>query len=321
LILEEVFSAANQIIGYINAAGISFSRGATIFYSAHKIQYRYHIYLGAKSSRVNSVARLIKSKLNQPLNIGEVLAISGFALPDHSSLDDYFSRDKKTGVSIDIPSILANFNSEEIIIQFEKWMSPIQLQSLVPLPHVFKRPVYIDQERMETPVEVVIDYANLWYKKFEWFRIVDIRKRYNVEFQEGNLSELLPLSLKSLINAIEEDKRNSHVARQKLRIISRIFRKFKDDSSMQQRLSECVSTDKPGNVEFTGIHGDLKRISIQTIPLELPYTVKIHTTITLDSKDLAVSAKIIIDLQKLYSVVRDLSDEVDRVIKAQDFNV
>jgi hypothetical protein len=36
--------------------------------------------------------------------------------------------------------------------------------------------------------------------------------------------------------------------------------------------------------------------------------------ITLDGKDLAASPRIIIDLQKLYSIVKDLSYEVDNMI-------
>jgi hypothetical protein len=291
-----------------------FSRGATIYYSSHKIQYRYQISLGTKSSRVNAVSRLIKSKLNQPLILGQVISVSGFALPDHQNLDNYFLRDKK-GTSIDIPSILKNSESDEIIIQFDKDMSIEQLQSLIPLPHIFKRPMYFDAVRMETPVEIIIDYANMWYKKFEWFRIVDIRKRYVVNFQEGNLNELLPLSLKKLAKSIEESKQNSRIMRSRIQSISDIFRKFRSNPDVQQRLSECVSTDKPGNIEFKSICGDLKKLIIRGIPLDVPDSVNIQMNIMFDSKDLAISAKIIIDLQKLYSIVSDLSCEVDRMIK------
>jgi hypothetical protein len=315
LILDEVFSAANQIIGYINDAGLAYSRGATIFYSAHKIQYRYQIYLGTKSSKVNIASRLIKSKLNRPLNVGRVLSISGVALPDHQSLDDYFIIDKNTGATIDIPAILTDSKSEEIIIQFEKDMSPIQLQSLVPLPHIFKRPVYFNDEKMETPVEIIVDYANMWYKRFEWFRIVDIRRRYVVSFEEGKLKELLPLSLKSLVKAIEENRTNQRPVQKRIQSVSGIFRKFRSDPGIQHRLSDCLSTDKPRNIEFSSIHGDLKKLNIRGAILDLPYSLDMRINIMLDSKDLAVSAKIVIDLQKIYSIVQDLSDEVDKLLR------
>jgi hypothetical protein len=112
----------------------------------------------------------------------------------------------------------------------------------------------------------------MWYKKFEWFRIVDVRKRYVVNFQEGNLNELLPLSLKKFANTIEQSKQNSRVIRSRIKSISDIFRKFKSHPDIHQRLWECVSTDKPGNIEFKSIYGDLKKLFIRGIPLDVYYT-------------------------------------------------
>jgi hypothetical protein len=122
---------------------------------------------------------------------------------------------------------------------------------------------------METPVELVVDYASLWYKQFESFRITDIRKEYPIHFQESTLKQLLPLSLKNLAKAIRHKEKDMRSMRLLIQGISKTFRKFKIDSEIQERLAGCVSTDKPQNIEFTGIHGDVKKLDLRGMILEL----------------------------------------------------
>ena len=86
------------------------------------------------------------------------------------------------------------------------------------------------------------------------------------------------------------------------------------NQNFAHQFSQAVSTDKPQNVQFTKFSGETEDVEIHGVKLSLPKMLNIHMTIALDAKELALSAKLIIDWKKISSIFSGLSNEALGVI-------
>ena len=309
--LSNIFSIGYHVTDYLSKAGIRFSKDAIIFHKSHKIQYRYRLNIGSQTLRTSDFIRVIKSRVAKPLEIGRVLTITGFTMPSHEILGNNILRAESNRTTIDIPKLLQTVKSEEVIIQFEKDIPRDHLNMLIPIPHVFKNAIYHGDSKAEIPVEIQTDYANFWYKYFDWFAIRDIRLRHSVLLLESSFFLLFSDPLKNKVKKIFNTASLTRDMMIFLQRSSNILRKFQSDKSIQRQLSMLLYTDKPKNIEFKRIKGQTLDKNIHGRKFTIPSIINFEIILSIDGKDLAVSGRIFIDFEKLYRVVRSLIDEIE----------
>lgn len=81
----------------------------------------------------------------------------------------------------------------------------MDLNILIPVSHSKKAPFYTDSNKMEIPIEIQVDYADLWYNQYEYFRLRGIKESYFVEIAqvafERSLPKALIVTLNEMVNA------------------------------------------------------------------------------------------------------------------------
>lgn len=231
------------------------------------------------------------------------------------NLSTKFVRRQGKKTAIDIAKILQFTESEVILIQFEKQVSMDELNPLVPFPHISNTPLYRflypSENLIVAPIEVTVDYPNLWYKQFDSVKIKEIHREYNLIISPNNINELLSVGLKERLNELNKQMRLKPKDILTIGTVSKIFKKFETDSSLVSQLSQAVSTDKPSNVEFISFSGKTKDVDIHGTKLALPDFLNIKLKINFDAKEFTLSAKFIIDYNIIVTVIAGLSKEAD----------
>ncbi len=311
---SNLFRVGYDAIHYLSNLGIKLSKELVISYSLNKLQFRYVIDLGSHSTRVSGIVRVLKSKIVNPLELTSVTNVEIYTLPDFEQMTEGIITKDGIKILVDIPRVLRTTKSEQVIVQFEKQITKEEMNVLVPFPHVLQNPIYPSKNILEVPIEITVDYANLWYKKFDSTRINGINRIFTLLFLSQNINELLPVKLKKLLDTLKRQKKLEPKDIVLIRKMDMIFKKFENDSNLANEFIRAISTDKPKNVQFCKIVGTTKDIEIHGIKLSLPSELSVHMTISLDGKELTLSAKLVIDWEVISSMISILSDEALEII-------
>lgn len=167
---------------------------------------------------------------------------------------------------------------------------------------------------VSAPIELTTDYANLWYKKFDSVKVKEIYWEYTLLIVPNNINELLSPRFKRTMNEIHAQQRLRPKDILKIRNISKIFKKFETDSDVTTQLSKAASTYKPSNIEFVGFGGKTRNIDIRGTKLAVPDSFNVKLKINFDAKQLASSAKFVIDYNVIAAVISRLSREADALL-------
>jgi hypothetical protein len=314
LTLLELFGPFNHLINSIkNVAGIKSKKGAILFYSSHKIQYRYDLTLGSAFSLTSEIKNELISKTKTPFDLGPVLDAFYATFPDHENYSEVLIKQGNRTI-LNLPFLLQNTKQEQVIIQFEKQISDQDLDRLFPVVGMRGNAIHHNRNKMEIPVEIMLDHAYSW-EQFDSFNIRDIPYNTFVDFGVISFHKMLSNNILNALKTIKEKRKITSSDRLLLQQISHVFKRFEYDPEIRSEFSELFTTDKPRNIQFKEFMGKVKDFEIRGIKILRPHKINVNMTWQLEGKELTLSAKMFVDLEKLRKIVKYLVEDVEKLIK------
>ena len=209
--LSDILQVGYDAISYLSNLGLNPSRELIICYSLKSFNLSTVSLLGSNPTRVSGIVRHLKSKLLHPLELENVTMVDVYSLPQFEQLGQDNIKRQNNKVFIDIPQLLRTTNCEQVIIQFEKHISEQQMNALVPFRISCKILCILQKIYLKPLLKLLL--ILLIYGIANSPKIRDINRKYTLLFMSQNVNELLPNSIKHLLETFK-NKRNLQPAKQ-----------------------------------------------------------------------------------------------------------
>lgn len=310
--ISDVFKVANVVIEYLKRAGIKFDKSVILDHDANLLRFRYTLQLGSKTSRTEDIVRKVKGKLAKALEVDTPRPPMVTTLPNLEDVSNHVKIDS-SHTSIDIAQLFEKVSSEILIVEFEQPLTQDVREALFPIPHSFRNPIYKEHKIVETPIEMVTDYAGFWHKAYDSFVIKNVKRIGGLHYLEEDLLLLFPEDVRNIIYGCRSAKLLSSEMNQELHRIANTstgFRAFSNDPEVKEQLKRAVTTDKPKNVNIIDVRGTIRAIDIKGRSIEVPHEILYTVMLELDGKELALSAKMLMDIAQVDQIVKTLANRI-----------
>jgi hypothetical protein len=307
-LIKGLFDAAKEVIQPLKNVGIKFDQDLILHHDSKLMEFKYSLNIGMNASHTQEFVRKLRSKLAKPFEIPPDADI--YVVPDED-ISHYVTETGKQKI-IDIPRMFEELSSSTtIIIIFKQHLQDALLKELFPAPHTFRNPVYTDDNRIEIPIELVCDYARLWHKQYDSFKITDIKKTDGIMFVPDDIiNRLLPEDLKKIVNEARKANFLDGDMMLHLQSLSGRFQRFATDEGIKVLLSRAINPDKTRNILIENVWGTTREVDIKGRKLTLPFQVMYTVNFDLEGRELALSAKLVIDNGRIETIIRDLAEDI-----------
>lgn len=320
-IISSLGSSFLPILEKLTGSGDILHRGATVYQKSCEIEYTYQISIGTSHSRINGIVKRLKGYLSNPVEFDDVAEIYGFGLPHNEDL-------KKIGIIqvkgkkaiVDFSRIFKEIKSELVTLSIRKTF-PEQLNRMIVEPHMVKTSKYIGTDYIETNMEVILDYADLWYSYFDKFKIKEVQFSFGLNVTLDNLVNCIPKSfVHRFTNAAREAQNGNGNASHFLKIASDKFMTFQNDKRTKEMLN-AISVTPEQNFKVIDIHPSMQSCEIAGIgyPIPLPGQMKILLEANLEGKEAAINGIIKIDVKKFNIILKNIVREIETATKKLNF--
>jgi len=316
IILRSLFnslgSVANNGIQQLIDSQIIVHKGATFYHRASEFEFAFLLSLGDESSRSGNILKKIKSITKKPVEFENIIEINGHGLPNNENLVNLgiivVEKDKGR---IDFGKLLREIKSNAVFIKVRVKVSE-DLKNALVSSRINKTSKYFEKERIETDIEIALDYANLWKKVFDQFTVRDIEFPFHLEVSTETIVEQIPLrSRKRIISAAEKIGKDQKDAVSFMRIMSESFLSFEKDNRRNQ-LMDLISVVPDEKFYIKEVYPTMRSMVIAKVgyPVILPGKLMIITGAMLDGDDVTIRGKLIIDLKKFSKIMSDISNDI-----------
>lgn len=316
IILSSLFntlgSVANSGIQQLINSKIIIHKGATFYHRASEFEFAFLLSLGDESSRSGNFLNKIKSVTKKPVVFENIIDINGYGMPKNENLVDLgvIVVEGNKG-KIDFGKLLREIKSNTVFIKVRVKVPEDFKHSLVS-SRMEKTSRHIGRERIETNIEIAIDYANLWKKVFDQFTIRDIEFPYHLEISpETIVDQIPPKNRKRIISAGEKIGKGEKDAVNFLRIMSECFLTFEKDD-IRTQLMDLISVEPNDKFYIKEIYPTMNSMVIARVghPVILPGKLRIIVGAMLEGDDITLRGKLIIDLRKFSKIMSDISNDI-----------
>lgn len=304
---------AIQLINKLLDSKLLINKSATVYYNSSEIEYVFLITIGGQSSRTSEVVKTIQSVFTKAVKIEQVIEIYGIGLPHNEDLKELgIIRVSNNDAEIDFGRILREIKSDTLIIRVRKKF-PEDLKKMLIVSHVDQTFKHYDDKLIEANISVSLDYANLWHKIFDEFTVRDIESVFTLEVSIITIVQQIPQYYRNKIIKAAAAISSNKDAIQFLKILSDSFLTFEDEKRIQQLL-DCVSVEPIDRFQIKTVVPSMQSMEIANVgyPVVLPGKLKIILAFRLEGKDIAMSGKLKIDLQKFVKILSSILTDIQK---------
>lgn len=311
-LFNTVGSIANAGIQQLIVSKIIVHKGAIFYHRASEFEFAFLLSLGDEKSRVDNILKKIQSLTKKPVEFENIIEIHGHGLTHAENLVNLGMISVKNGKGkIDFGKILREIKSNIVFIKVRVKIDE-ELRDHLVTSRIDKTSKYIGDEKIETNIEIALDYANLWKNVFDQFTIRDIDFSFNLDVSPETIVKQIPEKYrKRIISAGKKIKQGEKDAVTFLRIMSECFLSFeKDDKRIQ--LMNLVSVTPEDKFSIKDVQPTMQSMVIAKVgyPVVLPGSLRIRIGAILEGDDIAIRGKLIIDLKQFSKIINDISKDI-----------
>ena len=160
-LFNTVGGIANAGIQQLIESKIIVHKGATFYHRASEFEFAFLLSLGDEKSRVDSIIKKIQSLTKKPMEFENIIEIHGHGLTHSENLVNLGMITMNDGKGqIDFGKILREIKSNNVFIKVRVKIDDELKEHLV-TSRIDKTSKHIGNERIETNIEIALDYANL----------------------------------------------------------------------------------------------------------------------------------------------------------------
>ena len=274
-----------------------------IYHEDDEIEYRLDLNLGDQKSRTTTLKNFLKSSTLQKITI-DALDATGMGMNGGENLMELgllsWNSDKLT---IDFPQIFKTINSNLVVLKF-RTHSPSNLKDQLVYRQIH-RTSSLQDEKIVSNFEIVLDYANMWYSNYASFSVRNILFTINPELDPASLIEMLGEYTQKLEKAdkmaLRKENARSFLTEFQKTLIELQEPKFLD------RLEDVLKIEPPINGRVTNIVPSLR---VYTLPhsklsLTIPYTFTYSISSNIEDRQTAIHGEAIFDLEKYNGLLKE----------------
>jgi len=311
-LFNTVVSIANIGIQKLIDSKIIVHKGAIFYHRASEFEFAFLLSLGDEKSRVDGILKKIQSLTKKPVEFENIIEIHGHGLTHAENLVNLGMISVNNGKGkIDFGKILRDIKSETVFIKVRVKIDD-DLKNLLVTSRIDKTSKHFGDEKIETNIEIALDYANLWRNVFDQFTIRDIDFSFNLDISSETIVKQIPMKYrKRIISAGEKIKQGEKDAVSFLRIMSDCFLSFEKDDKRTQ-LMNLLSVTPEDKFSIKEVHPTMQSMVIAKVghPVILPGTLRIKIGAMLEGDDIAIRGKLTIDLKKFSMIISDICKDL-----------
>ncbi len=306
-------SVANSGIQHLIKSQIIIHKGATFYHRASEFEFAFMLSLGDESSRSGDILNKIKSITKKPLEFENIIEIYGHGIPQNENLVNLgIITVEKDKAKIDFGKLIRDVKSGTVFIKVRVKVSE-DLKNALVSSRINKTSKHFGKERIETDIEIALDYANLWKKVFDQFTVRDIEFPFHLEVSTETIVEQIPSkNRKRIISAAEKIGKGEKDVVSFLRIMSESFLSFEKDTRRRQ-LMDLISVEPDEKFHIKEVYPTMRSMVIARVghPVILPGKLMIVTGAAIEGEDVTLRGKLIIDLKKFSKIMSDISKDIE----------
>ena len=263
---------------------------------------------GART-KLNRIVQRILTSPDASITFENVIGIAGHGLEcgeDLAALGIITFSDSIAKIDF---SKIHSIKSNTVLIQVRTNASA-ELKQLLVFPKIEQIPQHTGT-KIESRIEVALDYANLWSKTFDQCVVRDIEfiSTLNVDL-ETILDQIPKRQARRIAKAAEQAVRGNADAIQFLRIMAKSFLAFESDA-MISRLRHLVSVE-PKNFVLKEIHPAMQYVEMSNIgyPIMLPGRMRVRVGCVLEGNQVVTCGRLVVDIEKFSEILRDIVQNI-----------
>lgn len=316
-ILSSLFNtlgnAATTGIQQLINSQIIMHKGATFYHRTSELEFAFLLSLGEESSRGSNFLNKIKSITTKPVEFENIIELNGHGIPKNENLVDLGIITIESGRGkIDFAKLLREIKSNTVFIKVRVKVHDDFKRALVYSRIDQTSRHFENEKKIETNIEIALDYANLWKKVFDQFTVRDIEFPFHLQISPETIVEQIPQKNRErIISAGEQIGKGNKDAVSFLRIMTECFLSFeKDDKRVQ--LLDLISIAPDDKFYIKEIYPTMHSMVIAKIghPIILPGTLRIIIGAMLEGDNITLRGKLTIDLKKFSKIMSDISNDI-----------
>jgi hypothetical protein len=301
--LGEIWGAVRKLLD----SKIVIRQGATIYHEENEIEYQLHLSIGDIQTRTSSIEKVIQSLSLSEITIKGALNAWGSGLPYNENLEELgVIKRRAEGMTVSFQELLRKVRSNLVIISVRKKL-PEGLRDHLVTIHFSQNTKTIGSIK-EAYFEILLDYANLWHKSLESFRIRNVVLTFNLEVIEGTIENFVPEDFKSKLRVAAQSLAGGD--RNAVRFFNEVTKAFIqfESETVISRLRTMVKAEPPTRVEVLEIIPRMEHYQIAGVsyPVMLPGRVTTKLRTGIEENEFSALGKVVIDLGIFNEIIRGI---------------
>jgi hypothetical protein len=298
-----------QIIQFaekISEANITIIKDAVVYHRDKEIEYHLQVILPNEGSRREGLAEKIQSIFTGPLIIEKAISYTAVIIPNSYDLSAKKIVNLEKGkFTLDVGKLMREGNFDIATLKIKVAVSDEILFALVqPVKSAIG---ILENARIRFRLELTLDYASAWYKKYNRFEIRDIEYYEHVTILPATIGEVLPAQFYARLMAASRAYQTGNPNAVKFfSILNNNFLLFEDEKYYSKILG-TLTTEKD---TFEIVEAIPKMQSHELISggptLILPGSMKFRIRTSIRGEEVAKQSKAFVDITKLKAIFAEM---------------
>ncbi|MGI0057785.1 MAG: hypothetical protein ACREAK_10500, partial [Nitrosarchaeum sp.] len=275
-VLGSLFSTLGKVahsgIQQLINSQIIVHKGVTFYHRESEFEFAFLLSLGDESSLGNNFLNKIASITKKPIEFENVIEIKGHGMTKNENLVNLGIITMKEGKGeIDFGKLIREVKSSIVFIKV-RVKAPEDFKHLLVSSRIDKTSRHYEKEKIETNIEIALDYANLWKKVFDQFTVRDIEFPFHLEVSPETIVEQIPQKTRDrIISAGEKIGKGEKDAVSFLSVMSECFLSFEREDKRIQ-LKDLISVSPEDKFYIKEIYPTMNSMVIARVghPIVLP---------------------------------------------------
>lgn len=314
--MDSLFNTLGQVaydgLRYLVENKIIVRKGLTFYHRDCELEFFFLASLSKDRSKMGKMLEKIQTAIREPLVFENVISIESYGIEYNDDLVEQGVIVFSNGVAkIDFSKFAYTVQSRTIVIKI-RIRAPENLKQLL-VSHRLERHPRHTEERIETRVEVVLDYAELWKTTFDQYAVRDIDFVFILAMPpETILGHISRRQAKRIIEAAKSAATGNADAIKFLNVMTKNFLLFQSDMAIT-RLLGSISTNSDAlfvkDVYPTMQSAMISDTGYTTI---LPGDIKVRVECKIDGNKAAVHGSLIIDRKKYFDILSEIFQTIQK---------
>lgn len=316
-IISSVFDKSAEFIEKLKEQGSIVNTGAIINFQHSEIEYRLQLDLGDIHSRPNKFKNMLASLLVKDVNL-EVFEISGIGIPNNENLVQLgLIRMNQSLATIDFPKILLEIKSNLLIITFRKAF-PKELRDKLVYRNIGRTGI-VEGNTLRSNMEIVLDYANLWYSQFQSFSIRNIVFTLTMNLEPEFFMTMISKELRTKLTKSDKLALENDAARKFLSTFQKVANELQSPEFLS-KMEECIKVEPENHFMLSNVGVTVKPYYLPKSgwPITLPSTFLVSIIAKIDDRQTSIHGISKLDNDKFEDLLKQVFDKIKHQVRNID---